>query len=148
MSSNSQSFYNGQQMQVNTNLTKLFPFNKEFIPYTINNSTYGDITLQAGTIMGVVTNTGLASPTISTSNDGSQNAMAILGKDYVVPAQSSITVSLMCLGYVRKDMVIFFNGTDTLSTVIGGKRVFETLLAAGVFLQNTRNATNYENQLS
>lgn len=146
MSSNSVSYNNGQQMQVNTNLAKLFPFGKESVQYTINNSTYADVTHPAGTVMGVVSATGLVKPMTSGASDGSEFAMGILMEDYTVPASDSINVAVMVKGEVRSDMCIL-QGSDTLETVVSGRRVFETLLAAGVFPRGTRNATNYENQL-
>lgn len=146
MSSNSQTFNNGQQVQVNTNLAKLFPFNKEFIQYVKTNSTYVDETIPAGTVMGVVSATGLIKPMTSGASDGSQFAMGILAEDYVIPFGDSINVAVMVKGYVRKDMIIL-QGSDTLNTVVSGRRVFETLLAAGVFIQSVQNATNYDNAL-
>jgi len=149
MSTNSQQFFNGQQLQVNTNLAKLFPFEKEFQKYTYVNSSYSDVTLQAGTLMGVIANAGLIKPLFSGNSDGSQYPVGILGQDYVVPAGATVVVYVMVKGFVRKDMVIF-SGGDSYETQVSGRRLFERIGCdtVGVFIQSTESATNYENQLS
>ncbi len=147
MSSNSVSFNNGQQLQVNTNLAKLFPFEKEMLLYQYTNSGYVDKTLPAGTVMGVVANTGEVVPCVSTANNGSQWPVGILARDYTIVAGESNNVSIMVKGWVRKDMLIF-QGSETIQTAFSNRRFFELLLQAGIFPQTTVSCTNYENQLT
>lgn len=148
MSSNAQGFNNGQQLQVNTNLAKLFPFEKEFAKYSYTNSTYDTVTLSAGTVMGVVAATGLVKPMTSGASDGSQYPIGILGQDYSVEGGDTVNVFVMVKGYVRKDMILL-QGSDELETVVSGKRIYERIGSdsVGVFIQTTESATNYDNQL-
>lgn len=145
MSSNSVPFNNGQQLQVNTNLAKLFPFEKNFLQYTFINHSYSDVTLDAGTVMGVVGSTGEIKPCRSTNTDGSQTPVGILGREYVVEGGDTATVQVMVNGWVRKDMLVF-QGSETVETTVSSRRFLELLLAAGIFPQTTENNTNYENQ--
>lgn len=147
MSTNSVSFNNGQQLQVNTNLAKLFPFEKEMVPYVYTNSTYDDITLTAGTVLGVISASGVVIPFESDASDGSQYPCLILAEDYVVPAGESVNVYCAFKGWVRRDMVLFTKAGDDFETVIDSRRVYE-LLQDRFVIQNTVNATNYDNQLS
>lgn len=150
MSSNSTSFNNGQQLQTNTNLAKLFPFEKEMVPYVYTNSTYDDETLTAGTVMGVVAATGEVVPCESDATDGSQYPCLVLAEDYTIPAGESINVFCAFSGWVRIDMLVFTKvGDDTETTLTIGaivRRFFE-ILSDRFVLQAVTNATNYDNQL-
>lgn len=151
MSSNSTSFNNGQQLQVNTNLAKLFPYEKEMVPYVYTNSTYDDQVLAAGTVLGVVSATGEVVPFESDAADGSQYPCLVLAEDYTVPAGESINVYCAFKGWVRTAMLVFTKVGDDTETVIAcganNRRVFEILQDRFV-LTSVTNATNYDNQLS
>jgi hypothetical protein len=147
MSENTVSFNNGQQLQVNTNLAKLFPFEKEMLSYQLTNSTYGTVTYQAGTVMGVVGSTGEIVPVDSAATNGSQTPVGVLAQDYTLDAGESKNVYIAVRGWVRKDMLIFKVG-QTINSIVSNRRFFELLLAAGLFIQTTESCTNYENQYS
>jgi len=150
MSENTVSYNNGQQLQVNTNLAKLFPFDKEMVPYVYTNSTYDDQTLVAGTVLGVISASGEILPFESDASDGSQYPCLILARDYVVPAGESMNLFCVFKGWVRFDMLVFTKEGDDTETVIAcganDRRVYEILTDRFV-LQNTVNGTNYDNQL-
>jgi len=147
MSSNSVDFNNGTQLQVNTNLAKLFPYVKEQKQYLYTNSTYVDATILAGTVMGVIATTGKVVPMTSGASDGSQFPIGILAQDYTVEAGSTSSLSIMVQGWVRQDMILL-QGSDTLSTVVSSRRIFERIGSdsCGIIIVSTVNATNYENQ--
>lgn len=147
MSSNSVGFNNGQQMQVNTNLAKLFPYEKEFKQYNYTNSTYDTIDLPAGTVMGVVAATGKVVPMTSGASDGSQFPMGILGEDYSIEGGDTISVAIMVKGWVRQDMLLL-QGSDTLLTIVSSRRIFERIGSdsVGILIISAVNATNLENQ--
>lgn len=149
MSSNTVNYNNGTQLQVNTNLAKLFPFgaeNQRFYSYT--NSTYDTVELTAGTVMGVIATTGKVVPMTSGASDGSQYPIGILADDYSVVEGDTVNLSIMVMGQVRQDMILL-QGSDTLSTVVSGKRIFERIGSdsVGVLIISSTNATNYENSL-
>lgn len=150
MSSNSVSYNNGRQVQVNTNLAKLFPFgseNRQVYQYT--NSTYDPVTLQAGTVMGVIAATGYVTPMTSGAADGSQYPIGILADDYTIDEGNTMNLSIMTKGQVRADMILL-QGSDTLSTVVSGRRIFERIASdsCGIYIVGVANLTTYDNSLS
>ena len=92
MSENSVAFNNGQQMQVNTDLSKIFIWRNDYRKYPYNNSAYDAVTLPAGTLMGVVAATGWVKPLVSTANDGSQFPVGVLAQDYTVEGGDLVDV--------------------------------------------------------
>lgn len=149
MSSNNVVFNNGQQMQVQTNLAKLFPFEKEFRQYSYNNSTYDPITLSAGTVMGVIATTGLVVPMTSAASNGSQFPIGILAEDYTIDEGTTVSMAIMVRGRVRQDMILL-QGSDTLSTVVSSRRIFERIGSdsVGILIIGATNCTIFDNTLS
>lgn len=148
MSSNSTTFNNGQQMQIQTNLAKLFPFDKEMKSYDYNNSTYDTEALLAGTVMGVIAATGKVVPMTSGATDGSQYPIGILARDYSVEAGDTVSVAIVVKGWVRQDMLLL-QGSDTLSTVVEDKRIFERIGSdsVGILIISATNCTNFDNEI-
>lgn len=149
MSSNTVTYNNGQQLQINTNLAKLFPRGAENQrSYSYTNSGYTEAALPAGTVMGVIAATGKIIPMTSGASDGSQIPRGILARDYVVPAGVVQNLSILVEGQVRQDMIIL-QGSDTLSTVVSGARIFERIGSdtVGILIIAATNATNYDNAL-
>lgn len=149
MSSNQVTYNNGRQIQVNTNLAKLFPYgseNRQLYAYT--NSTYIQAILLAGTVMGVVATTGQVKPMTSAAVDGSQFPIGILAQDYTVEAGDEMNVSIMVKGSVRRDMILL-QGSDTLSTVVSSRRIFERIGSdsVGILIVTAISCTNYDNAL-
>lgn len=149
MSSNIQNYLSDRQLQVNTNLAKLFPYGSEDRQvYVYTNSTYVTQTLPAGTVMGVVNATGQAVAMTSGAADGSQFPVGILAQDYTVLAGAQVNISIMVKGQVRVDMIIL-QGVDTLSTIVSGRRIFERIGAdtVGILIDSVTSCTNFENSL-
>jgi hypothetical protein len=149
MSSNNVVFNNGQQLQVQTSLAKLFPFDKKLKQYAYTNSTYDPIDLPAGTVMGVIAATGYVVPMTSGATDGSQFPMGILAEDYTIDEGQSINMAVMVQGQVRQDMLIL-QGSDTLSTVVSSRRIFERIGSdsCGILIISATNCTAFDNTLS
>lgn len=150
MSTNTVTYNNGRQVQVNTNLAKLFPFGSENrLSYQYTNSTYDPITLPAGTVMGVIAATGYVKPMTSAASDGSQYPIGILADDYTVEEGVTVNLSLMVKGQVRQDMLIL-QGSDTLSTIVSGRRIFERIGSdsVGILIVQVKNCTTFDNPLS
>jgi hypothetical protein len=145
MSSNSTSYNNGQQMQVNTNLAKLFPYGKELKSYNYTNATGAQKTWLAGTVMGVVKATGKVLPCVSTAVDGSQYPIGVLARDYVVEDTETVAMAIAIRGDVRTDMVLL-QGAETLSTVLGDRRLGE-ILEDRLILRSVSNNTKFDNAI-
>lgn len=149
MSTNTVNFNNGQQLQVNTNLAKIFPYGSEDRQvYAYTNSTYATLTILAGTLMGIANATGQAKALLSTAVDGSQFPVGILAEDYTVLAGQVVNVSIMTKGQVRGDLIVY-SGTDGPATVVSGRRLYERIAAdtCGILIDPVSNATNFENSL-
>lgn len=148
MSSNSIVFNNSQQMQIQTNLAKLFPFEKEFRQYAYNNATYDPITLPAGTVMGVIAATGYVVPMTSAASNGSQFPIGILAEDYTIDEGDTINMAVMVRGRVREDMLIL-QGSDALTTVVSSRRIFERIGSdsVGILIIGATNCTTFDNTL-
>lgn len=149
MSKNTVTFNNGRQMQVNTNLAKLFPFGSEDRQsYSYTNSTYDPINLPAGTVMGVVTATGKSKPLTSAATDGSQYPVGILAEDYTIEEGDTVSLSICVKGQVRQDMILL-QGGDSLSTQILGKRIFERIGSdtVGILIDQCVDATAFDNTI-
>jgi hypothetical protein len=148
MSSNSVVFNNGQQMQIQTNLAKLFPFEKELRSYVRTNSEYTDEELAAGTVLVVNKSTGEVEPFDSDIHTADQYYFCVLASDYTVEASDEANVSVGVTGTrVRENMLVFINEADDLETVVGDMRVFEHLLSCGIIPIGSTNATRFDNTL-
>lgn len=148
MSKNTVTKNNGQQLQIQTNLAKLFPFEKELRSYDYTNSGYDDVTLQAGTVMGVVKATGEVVPMQSDAADGSELPIGVLAEDYEVEGGETVKVSIGITGTrVREDMLVLAKEDDELTTVVDDRRIFEWLLVAGIVPIGATNATRFDNTL-
>ena len=145
MSANEVVSNNGQQMQVRTNLAKLFPFDKEIKKYTYTNASGDEVTLQAGTVMGVIAATGKVVPLASAAVDGSANPIGVLAQDYTVADATTVTVGVAIRGEVRRDMILL-QGADTLSTVISLRRI-EERLEDRLIIRGVTSMTNYDNEI-
>jgi hypothetical protein len=140
---------NGQQMQVQTNLAKLFPYKKEIRQYQYTNSEYDNEDMEAGTVMGVIAATGKVVACKSDASDGSQYPIGVLSEDYSVEYGDTINVGIAIFdSEVRQDMLIFKKDGDDLDTVVSSRRFFEWLLLAGILPVSTTNCTNFDNELT
>lgn len=149
MSSNTVTKNNGQQAQIQTNLAKLFPFEKELRQYDRTNSTYDDEELAAGTVMVVNKTTGEVEPFDSDVHTGDQYYFVVLGDDYTVEAGDTNGLAVGITGTrVRQNMLVFVNEADDLETIVGEMRVFEWLLMSGIIPISTTNATRFDNTIS
>jgi hypothetical protein len=148
MSSNTININNGQQLQVNTNLAKLFIGKKEIVMYQFTNGGGAPVDIAAGSVLGVVSANGKVKVVDSTAVDGSQLAFGVLAEDYNVAAGATINVAVAISGSeVRRDLLIF-GGTDTISTVVSSRRHFEWLILAGILHFPADGATGYDNTIS
>jgi hypothetical protein len=148
MSNNTVTFNNGQQLQVNTNLAKLFPFEREQRQYLHTNSKYDPVPLAAGTLMVVNKSTGKVEEFDSTIHTANQYYFCILADDAIIDEGATENVAIaVCGTRVRQDMIVFNHTGDSLSTVVGDLRIFEWLLTCGIIPISAANCTNFDNAI-
>jgi hypothetical protein len=138
------------QATINTDLSKIFVGNNRYsdFPYSNTNSTYDDITIPKGTLMGRIGSTLKVIPLVSTAVDGSQNPVGILAEDVVVEAGEVYTkdVTLCVSGDVAESKVIL-SGSETLDTLISSRPLRDLIGAntVGIKLVSSTENTSFDN---
>jgi hypothetical protein len=147
MSSNSVVYNNGQQVIVNFDVSKIFVWNNRYIDANHTNSTYDDVQLYAGTLMGRVSATKEVVPCDTTATDGSQYPIGVLAEDRLVAAGDVASLSICVEGDVVKDKIIL-SGTDTMDTVLSGKILYDRIGSdsVGIKLVESTEMTGFDNQ--
>ncbi len=149
MSSQSITSNTGSQLFVNTDTSKIFIGNNHTRQEGyINNSGYHPITLPAGTVMGRLSGSGVVTYFDANANDGSQYVLGILGNDLVIEAGDSVTASIVVQGRVAQEKVVLMSPTQTLDTVVSGRRVKDKIMGetVGILLVNsTCEMTDFDN---
>jgi len=146
MSSQSVALNNGQQAIINTDLSKIFLWNRRSAKGNIANATGAPVTVLEGTVMGRIGATDKLTPFTSAAVDGSQHPIGVLCETYVVPANSNIDVYICDGGDVAAEKLLF-QGADTLETVISARRVKDLIvLNTDLKLVYSTEMTAYDNQ--
>lgn len=147
MSENNQVLNTGQQAITNYDVSKIFLWNNRFENGEYTNSTYDDVTIRAGRLMGRVATSGKLVQHNSANSDGSQFPVGVLNQDWVIEAGETKTVSICVAGDVAEEKVILY-GSDTMSTPISGKQIRDRIAGdtVGIKLVSTIEMTGYDNQ--
>lgn len=146
MSSNTVNENNGQQAIITTDTRKIFVWNNRFESAKYNNSTYDDVTLKAGQVMGRIAASAYIVPLTSGASDGSQFPVGILAEDVTVEGGDIQDVNICVAGDVAADL-LFFSGTDNLNTVVSDRRLVDRIGSdtVGIKLVGGDSMTNYDN---
>ncbi len=101
---------------------KVFLWNNRYKTYTYTNGTGSSVTLAPNTVMAHIPSTNKVMPYVSTATDGSDIPHGILKTQtsLVVANGDSITVTVCVWGDVASEQIVFYNGTDTVTTVVNG----------------------------
>lgn len=147
MSYNQQVVITNNQVITNYDLSKLFLFNNRYQTGSYTNSGYSAIFLPQGTVLGRVAATMAIVPLVSTATDGSQFPIGILSQDYIVQAGAITNVMYCVEGDVAQEQIGFINGTDTFSTLVNGRPLFDRIQgdSVGLFLKSCVDLTNFDN---
>lgn len=148
MSTQETTLQNGNQLNVNTDSTKIFVWNNRYdSAESTTNSGYDDITWPAGTLLGKVSATGLVKPLASAASDGSQYPIGILKEDAVIPAGDSLVLTYCVSGDVVESKVDLA-GSDTMDTVISGRSIRDRIGAdtVGIKLVGEDQLTGTDNE--
>jgi hypothetical protein len=146
MSSQETILNTGKQAIFNTETEKIFLWDNRYTPYPYNNSAYEDVTLEAGTVMGVVTVTGWVKPLASGASDGSQIPVGILAESCTVEGGALVNLSICVAGDVNANALVF-DGADNLDTTISSRRLRDRIGSdtVGIKLVNSTEMTGYDN---
>ncbi len=146
-SSNEQVLNTGQQAITNYNTTKIFVGNNRFENGQYVNSSYDDVTLPGGRLMGRIKTSGKLVPHNSSATDGSQYPVGILNENHVVEAGDTAQVSICIAGDVVESQVVLY-GSDLMSTVIDDKQIRDRIASdtVGIILVGGDELTDYDNQ--
>lgn len=97
---------------------KFVRFPQDIRTLTIANATGSDVTIEAGTLVGITTaDQTIGKVVASAGTDGSQKPQCLVCYPKVIPASGSATVTVGFDGSIYSDKIIL-DGTDTLATVI------------------------------
>ncbi len=147
MSSNSIVLNTGQQAIINFDVSKIFIWNNRYEKADYTNSTYDDVVLTAGMLMGRVSASQEIVPLASGASDGSQFPVGILAQDATVEGGDTVSLYICVAGDVVEGKVTL-DGSDTLSTVISGRSIRDRIAAdtVGVKLVVSTELTGLDNQ--
>ena len=135
-----------KQLTTNYDYSKIFIWNNRYESDNYNNDGYDDVTLLAGTVMGMVSATGLIVPLKSGASDGSQYPVGVLAQDYTVVAGDTISLRYCIAGDVDQTSLVF-DGTDTLATLVDGRRLKQRIEGdtVGIILKSVSELSNFDN---
>ena len=147
MSSNSIVLNTGQQLTVNTDLSKIFLFDNRYEKAPYNNSAYDSVTLAAGTVMGRVAGTGYIIPLVSSASDGSQFPVGVLADDFIVEGGDVLDLPICVSGDVDAGKLIFVTDTDNLDVTVSSRRLRDRIGSdtVGIKLVTTTEMTDFDN---
>lgn len=132
----------------NYNTSKIFVFDNRFETATYTNPEGDDVTLLKGTVMGRIAASNKILPLESNASDGSQYPIGILADDYVVGYTESATLTFCKSGDVVESKIIFYNGTDTVNTVVSTRTLGDRIQgdSLGINLVGGDQLTAQDNQ--
>ncbi len=139
---------NGRQAIINTTTAKvaLWGYRTAQRNLLYDNSTYDDVTIQAGTVLGSVAATEKLVPLAPGASDGSQFPCGVLLNDHVVLASTELDgeVSYIVSGDVNESELALPDGY-TLASVVSGRTLRDWLLVMGIKPITTTEMTAYDN---
>jgi len=152
--SQSEALRTSQQVIANTNKEKLFIGDNTFQKGNLlNNSSYNNLVIPMGTVVGRIGETGTLVPLSHNSNDGSQHPVGVLAHDVELDAaETQSNVTICDGGEVAEELLTFNSGTaTTLESVVTNpsgqnRRVRDLLQDQGIKLRTRTHMTNYDNQ--
>jgi hypothetical protein len=146
MSTQSTVVNTSNQLNVNSEVSKIFIYNNRYENVKLFNASGAPITWAAGTLLGRVSASGKVIPLASAAADGSQTPVGILADDKTVAAGATIDAVMCVSGDVAEEKVIL-QGADTMSTVIGGRLIRDRIKGdtLGINLVTVTEMTGYDN---
>lgn len=135
------------QLINNQDTSKLLIGDNTTVVGSFTNGGGSAVTLDQGTVMGRISATGKLVALTSAASDGSQFVVGVLCDTTTVAAGGTVDLTLCDSGEINQSMVKL-QGSDTLETVVGGRRIKDKIGAetVGVKLIVSNDLTNFDNQ--
>lgn len=155
MSSQTVAQQTGNALITNYDVAKIFIGHNRYQVFTYTNSTGSEVTLAAGTLMGLIYGTNKVVPCTSSATDGSQIPIGILKTNKTVANSASASVNICVAGEIAAELVTY-DGSDTAATarsltdsgsatvVVG--TINSLLLEKGIYLISSTELTAQDNQ--
>jgi len=134
---------NNQQF-TNHDTSIIFLRDNLYSQFVYVNSTYDDVVLDPGTLMGRISSTDYVVPLTSGASNGSQFPVGILAHPVTIEAGELVTLTLAVKGEIRKDKIIF-QGSDGFSTTVSSIDLIDRIEQIGLHLVPVTNLTNFDN---
>jgi hypothetical protein len=137
----------GNQLTTNYDFSEVLLGNNTFEKATLINLSGAVESLSIGTVLGRVSATGNVTLCVSTAVDGSQNPFAVLASSTTELADDATTAVSICdFGDVASEKLTF-GGSDTLATVVGGRRFLDLIPSnsRGIKLITSTDLTGFDN---
>jgi hypothetical protein len=115
-------------VKVTTDTSKLALFNNETDSADYTNGTGAEIDIPAGTVLGVINASGKVALLTSAAVDGSQFPVGVLAQDHTVANGATVSLTYIISGDVDVSKIVL-QGSDTLNTVVSGRRIRERIAA-------------------
>lgn len=137
----------GRQMTINNDSSQTFiggTFTRR--SEYVNNSSYDDVTIAEGTVMGRITTSGVMVPFKSDASDGSQIPRGAMNNTVLVPAGETLELPIVIMGEVATNKLVFAKVGDSVNTIVTGQgRVQDLLAVIGFKLVDSREMTSFDN---
>jgi hypothetical protein len=135
------------QIQINTDTSKIFVWQPRSEVGDYTNNSGGDLDLVAGTVMGRIGATNILIPLESDAADGSQFPVGILMHDISVLNTASAKLTFVVSGDVAEEKLVFVKVGDDLDTVISLRTMRDRIGAdtVGIKLVSVDELTNFDN---
>lgn len=135
-----------KQMITNFDLSKIFiGRNRYQTGNYLNNSSYDDLDVLAGTVLGRIAATGKLIPCVAESTDGSQYPVGVLAHDIEIDSGDEAEVTICDMGDVAEEKLIFKYG-GSLDSIVSSRTLRDHLAAQGIKIVSATEMTDYDNQ--
>jgi hypothetical protein len=134
------------QLTNNYDYSKIFLFGNQYENGSIENATGAAVTIPAGTLMGRIGATQLLTPLASAAVDGSQFPVGVLAQTVIIPATTTLEISIGISGDVAEEKIIF-DGTDDLDTLVSARSLRDRIASdtMGIKLVASTELTGFDN---
>lgn len=138
--------YTGGMRIIKYDNSKILLLNNTFDSGDVNNDDYEDLEIVVGTLMGRISATGLLTPLTSGASDGSQYPVGVSVGNYTIPDGDTVSVRICTGGEIDSSKVVF-QGSDTLETVVDGRRLRDRIGAdtVGLVLRTVDELSEFDN---
>ena len=130
----------------NYDLAKIFLWAPKYENADLTNTTGGDFTFLAGTLLGRVAATQVLLPCVATAIDGSQFPVGVLAADVLILDTETEDVPFCIGGSVAEEKIIF-DGVEDFDTIVDGRSYRDRIASdtMGIKLVTTTELTDFDN---